>query len=437
MNQTIRIEKIIQGGQGLGRLNNGIVVLCPHVLPGEKIVVKEVKQHRGYINAELVDIIEPSENRITPACPFFSLCGGCDFQHIQYQSQLNIKKEIIRESLERSKTTMDLSALHTVLPSPKSYQYRFRIRLKLSPDGNLGFYETRSNRLVKIEKCLVATKRINIALQELKTSKIVTKLAPYFSEIELLQSPADDIVHAVFRSADINIPPVLDQLIKLDCSIQHVDHFSVLKDHTCMPVSKSSGPLLLKQDFSDKICGRPYSLTWSPDCFYQVNAEQNSMLVKHVLDSIGLGEGKRMLDLYCGMGNFSIPIAMHGADMLTGIELNKKSLAWARNNAIKNNLKNSSFFQGDVIHQLNRLIRNKARYDLIVLDPPRQGFGRKVKLLAKLKPDRILYISCDPATLMRDLAVLTDNGFAITTLTPVDMFPQTHHIESVALLEKN
>ena len=249
MNQTIRIEKIIQGGQGLGRLESGIVVLCPHVLPGEKVVVKEVKQHRGYINAELIDILEPSENRITPACPYFSECGGCDFQHISYQSQLDIKKEIIRESLERSRIALDLSALHTVLPSPKSYHYRFRIRLRLSPEANLGFYEAKSNRLVRIKKCLVATKRINLALQELNTLKRAPELAPYFSEIELLQSPADDIVHAVFRTADNNKPPLHDQLVKLEESMQYIDHFSVLKHHTCMPVSKSSGPLSSQTEF--------------------------------------------------------------------------------------------------------------------------------------------------------------------------------------------
>ena len=436
MNHTIVIEKIIPGGKGLGRLNSGIVVLSPYVLPGEKVVVRESKQHRGYIEAELVDILEPSLHRVIPACPYFTRCGGCDFQHIKYHSQQVIKKEIILESLERSKAVMDLSALQSVIPSPKPYHYRFRIRLKLSRDGRLGFYKTRSNSLVEIDRCLIATDRINTALQELNNSKLLPGIATFFREIELLQSPADDLVHAVVH-AENNRQLPYDQLAELAASFHHVDHLSVYDGHTCVPVPHTSSTPLLKQDFAENICGQPYTLTWSPDCFFQVNAEQNSMLVKHALQVVGQTNGQRVLDLYCGMGNFSIPFGLRRTGKLTGIEINRNSMAWAEINARTYKLQNCRFIQGDVIKQLSRLIHDNARYDILVLDPPRQGVGRKMPLLADLKPDRILYVSCDPATLMRDMAVLTDKDYTITTLIPVDMFPQTHHIESVALLEKN
>ncbi len=193
-------------------------------------------------------------------------------------------------------------------------------------------------------------------------------------------------------------------------------------------------PVLLQQQFSTG--SQRYTLSWDSRSFFQVNPEQNRQLVQLVMEHAGAVSGKTILDLFCGMGNFSVPLALAGAEV-TGIELNKSAINAARTNAATAAIKNSSFITADVGRHLQQLVNKKVRFDIVVLDPPRQGLGRSTQLLPQLQPERILYISCDPATLSRDLQTLIRQGYRLKSVTPVDMFPQTHHIECLAVLEKN
>ena len=430
----VRIEKIITGGQGLARREDGMVVLTRFVLPGETVEVREARRRQGYVEADLVRVLEPAPERAIPLCPFYTSCGGCDFQHISDPAQLRIKEEMFREALLRAGLRIDPEVLHPVLPSPQAYHYRSRIRLKVDPDGLLGFYRFRSNRIVPVDRCAVATESLNTALRELQVSPLPKPLAAVVREIDLLHSPADDCIHALFLP---DSGKRLDQRLLAGYAAKLTGvQAAWLRTGTGLNRLTGDGPDLLRQEFRPDVCGRTFSLCWPPGCFSQVNAGQNAQMLSQVLHLSGGIAGRRVLDLFCGSGNFSVPLALAGAQVL-GVEVSRDSVIWARNNAAAAGCADARFVAADVATALGTPDIRDAGYALIVLDPPRQGLGKASAQLAELAAGRIIYISCDPATLVRDLSRLSAQGYQLRQLTPMDMFPQTHHIEAVALLEKN
>jgi 23S rRNA (uracil1939-C5)-methyltransferase len=431
----VRIDKIITGGQGLARREDGMVVLTRFVLPGETVEVREAKQHRGYAEADLVRVLTPSPERVTPACPYYGVCGGCDFQHSSGPAQLRIKEEICREAFLRAGILLEPEVLRPVLSSPQAYHYRYRIRLKVDPNGQPGFFSFRSNRFVRIGQCPVATELLNVALRGLQASPLPKSLPAVIREIDLLHSPADNRIHALLLpDPGKNIDR--RQLAAYAGSLAGIQAVWLKTRDGIVHLAGDSGPELLRQDFTPEICGRAFSLRWPPGCFSQVNAAQNIQLLSLVLRLAGSIAGRRVLDLFCGMGNFSVPLAIAGAKV-TGVELSRESVASAGKNSVAAGCGAAEFLTGDAATVLGATSIRDADFALIILDPPRQGMGKASTQLADLNVGRIIYISCDPATLVRDLARICAQGYRLRHIAPVDMFPQTHHIETVALLEKN
>ncbi|MHB8811055.1 MAG: class I SAM-dependent RNA methyltransferase [Desulfobulbaceae bacterium] len=429
------IEKIITGGQGLARREDGMVVLTRFVLPGETVEVRETRQHRGYVEADLVRVLESAPGRVAPACPYYGVCGGCDLQHISGPVQLRTKEDICREAFLRAGILLEPEMLRPILSSPQAYHYRCRIRLKVDPNGQPGFSRFRSNRVVRIDQCPVATELLNAALRGLQACPLPKSLAAVIREIDLLHSPADNRIHALLLpdpGKHVDQRRLAAHAVRLT-GIQAV--WLKTREGT-VRLAGDSGPDLLRQDFDPGVCGSSFSLRWPPGCFSQVNAAQNVRLLSLVQQLAGPLAGRRVLDLFCGMGNFSVPLALAGAKV-TGVELSRESVAWAENNTVAAGCAAAAFLTGDVETTLGTSDIRNAGFELIVLDPPRQGLGKAGTRLAELNVGRIIYISCDPATLVRDLARICGRGYRLRHVTPVDMFPQTHHIETVALLEKN
>jgi 23S rRNA (uracil1939-C5)-methyltransferase len=436
MKQTINIEKIIAGGKGLARLTSGQVVMVDGVLANETVVIRETGRHASYIEGEIVEILSPSPSRIKPQCPLYGECGGCDLQHGDYQEQLTIKTAIVSEAMARAGITLGQETVEKTVPCQPQWGYRQRLRLKLDNRGNPGFFKKQTNALIAVSSCPIAAKPINTALAELAAGRCLAPLSPFCKEVELLQSPADQRVSLVLllRKKQEIPPPVLQAIA--DCSSIHAcsckagKYFSSLIP---LPETKKKEPEPLSQQVTiDEL--PDCTLSWSAGCFSQVNPAQNQQLIQLVCTLAGNLQGKTILDLYCGMGNFSIPLALCGGTV-TGIEWNRESIRWAEINAESAGI-TASFFAADVTDSLRQLVKDRQHVDLIVLDPPRKGIGAAAALLPALEPEKIIYISCDPATLARDLAILCRKGYALIKLMPVDMFPQTHHIESVVLLEK-
>ena len=428
LEHTIEIQKIITGGSGLGRLAGGMVVMTPFVLPGEQVTVTETQRFSGHIQAKTLDIVQPSPKRRAPFCPLYTICGGCALQHTPYLNQLAIKKEILVETLSRGHVVPE-EDIPTPLPSPDAEGYRYKIRLHIAQNGKTGFHKMQSHQLVEIKHCPLAAPALNTTLLNLHNSGLLEELAPFCRQVELACSPADDTVVATVYLSSARQPPKVVQQKILDRAGLRGIAFKSRKKTTFLPK-----PVLLQQQFSAD--SQSYTLSWDSRCFFQVNPEQNRQLVDLVMKHAGTVSGKTILDLFCGMGNFSIPLACAGAEV-TGIELNKFAIHAARANADNAAIENSNFTAADVGRHLQHLVHKKIRFDIVVLDPPRQGIGRATQLLPQLQPEKILYISCDPATLSRDLQTLIREGYGLKSVTPVDMFPHTHHIECLAVLEKN
>jgi 23S rRNA (uracil1939-C5)-methyltransferase len=432
MEHTLLIKKVIAGGKGLAALADGMVVMVPGGLPGETVVAHETKSHRGFKEARLVRIVEASPERVTPPCPYYALCGGCDLQHVAYPTQLAIKQQILHESLHRARLDLPADQPVPTLPSPQRFGYRSRLRLHLDQTGRLGFHQSASNTVVPIRHCLLAVAPINRVIGALVDEGWPERLADRIAAVELIHSPADDRVLLVLQ------PRPGDQ-VALTAGLP--DQMHALADVVILQGEQPGNDpnhapaATLFQDFI--LRGHTYRLTWDHRCFFQVNTQQNPRMIELALDLLPLrSPAVTVLDLFCGMGNFSVPLGLNGATV-TGVEHNRRSIHWAGHNCRTNGLATARFMAQDVERQLHAFVAGKVRFDCILLDPPRQGLGKAAALLPLLAPKRILSISCDPATLARDLALISKDGYRLTRITPIDMFPQTHHIESVALLERN
>lgn len=430
MEHSIEIEKIIYGGEGLGRLDNGMVAMVPHVLPGEKVRIQEINRRKNHIRAEIVALDSASAHRIPPPCFCYQTCGGCNLQHVDYHEQLIIKQGFVRESLQRSKLDIAAAEILPTVASPDALHYRHKIRLHLDTEGNPGFHRNDSNEVIPVEQCLLATKGINDSLPHIRAYCSSGEAAGNWEVVEVLESPASGEIIAVFypgKSKSTHTQP--HEPGELGNGIH-----SLIRDKAAFHGQDAvNGTPLLRQSFVTE--KQSYELCWDSHCFFQTNVQQNRQLVEMVCQAVGEAQPGGLLDLYCGMGNFSVPLALLGWKV-TGIEHNQRSIYWAKHNAAAAGLADLTFSASPVAVGLKGL-RDKKPHT-IVLDPPRLGLDNKSReQLPLLRARKIIYVSCDPATLARDLAHLCATGYHIKSVTPVDLFPQTHHIESLTILEKN
>ena len=439
---TVLIEKLVPGGLGLGRLTGGMVVLVGYVLPGERVVVREVVRKKDFISARLEEILTPSPDRTNPPCSLYGRCGGCDLQHATYNAQVLLKKETLTESLQRAAGDIFSDpeiAIHSALASPKEFGYRQRIRLQVDKEGQYGFFRTGSHVLEPVSQCLLARDTLNTVLGQLHSSDPFTGLIKQCTAFELLFNPgsSETVMLLHFRRKprprDSSMATdIVKDITGLSAILMQVEGYGLYD-----PLSQSlvSKPPHLSQTISIGKLQTEITLTWEAGGFCQVNLAQNKKLINLVMDMITAGPHNRILDLYCGYGNFSLPVAQI-AGKVVGIDSQNAAIRSAKRNAILNEAHNCYFEKNLVEAGVNGLLDADETFDTVILDPPSQGAAAIVSMLPGLGAEQIIYISCNPATLARDLAILCPKGYTLSCLIPLDMFPQTHHMESVALLTR-
>ena len=376
------IEAVAFGGSGVGRVG-GMVIFVPFTAAGDTVEAKIVEAKRNYCIGEIREILTPSSDRIEPVCPHFSICGGCQYQHISYEVQLKIKEKQVAESFERIGKIAS-PPVRAVIPSPQAFSYRGKADFHCIPgvDGQLtlGFMDTGGGRLVDIQRCDIADESINMEYSRLR---------------EMLASG--------------EIP-------------SHRRRY-ILWSETAYPPEKY---------ITRRAGGKELRITNSG--FFQGNLYLVDTLTQRVVEMCNLKEPDTVLDCYCGCGLFSLSIAPH-VRKVTGMEIDGSAVECATYNAGKYGITNTDFYKGNVKNILGGLIREGVRANIILVDPPRTGCSRKtLSGLAGLNPERIIYISCNPATQARDIRSLIDMGFHLEELQPIDMFPQTKHIEVIASL---
>jgi 23S rRNA (uracil1939-C5)-methyltransferase len=442
---TVTITKVVTGGHGLAKLADGLVLMVPFVLPGEVVVVDVQKQRKNFAEAILLEVLKPSPQRVEPACHYFRDCGGCHLQHGDYPSQLAIKEGILHDLLSRNRqwSTAEIgSSYQSILASPVPFHYRQRIRLQADSNGRLGFFERRSHAVVDIVSCPLAADPLNQVLSELRGLAAFRKFMGQAVALELLLSPLSGQVEMIVHLGRKPRPADQQAATSLADQVDLVQAVWLAGEGFAMsgPYGAGAGGGSKSEGIAfalpDDLGGRELILRFEAGGFCQVNHQQNERLVRQLLAWGEVGHGDAVLDLFCGMGNFSLPLAL-AARQVVGTDLQRSSIRGAQSNALANRLENCLFLRADALAAVRDFKRAQERFDIILLDPPRQGCRDIIPLLADLGAKKIIYISCDPATLVRDLMQLHGLGFGLRKIRAVDMFPQTCHVETIALLSQD
>ncbi len=425
---TLDIEKMVYGGAGLGRIG-GKVVFVPFTAPGDRVEAEVRREKKDFIEATLRKIITPSSLRAEPFCPLFGRCGGCQYQHIPYADQIRFKEDIIREFLNRGIKEKNLEWF-PMIPSPHERGYRIRAQFKVAlfeGKEGIGFYAPESHRVVPLENCPLLHPLAGELLGAAQRWRNQERGRYRMKGIDIQVSPHEGKGIIALKVEGDCPPEAVERLRKESPFIKGIvlegDSSGTWGDVSlCYQALPTAGevPLAIRADYNS---------------FTQVNPCQNENLIQTLMEWTALTGREGVLDLYCGSGNLSLPLARR-ALRLWGIDLEGKAIARARENAERNGLSNAAFWAATAKDGVKRILKEAGSVDVVVLDPPRAGAGNIIAGLVSLRPGKVIYVSCEPPTLMRDLAQLESLGYQLRRIQLLDMFPQTSHIEIISELRK-
>ncbi|RJQ43958.1 MAG: class I SAM-dependent RNA methyltransferase [Nitrospiraceae bacterium] len=403
----IKIDRPAYGSISIGRHEGKIVMIKGAVLPGEIAEVIIESERKDYLTARVREVIEPSQHRILPACKYYGICGGCHLQHIPYEKQVSMKEEILQDCLRRiAKSDIQLSSS---LIGDRHWNYRVRGQFKVSSHG-MGFYRENSREVVDIDICPLMTDEVN---------KIFSCVRAQMNDPRIRE------IHITNRDG-------FTAMIKLSSSINTsainalVSRFREMGfTGICIETPDKSVTCYGKEYVTFSIDNVKYTV--SPRTFLQSHWTLNAKVIKFMREHLGPVKGKKMLDMFSGAGNFSLPLSMEAE--VTAVEENPYAIEDGIRNLQFNNIRNCRF-----INSSAEDFQIKEKYDIIILDPPRAGLtNRAMSSVLTARPERIVYISCNPATFSRDMKKLLKE-YACESVHMIDFFPQTYHIESIAFL---
>ena len=380
----IKIDSVAFGGEGVGRIDN-FVAFIPFSAPGDELEIEITQLKKKFVRGRILKIIKESPLRVKPLCRYYEKCGGCCYQHLNYEYQLKVKKKQVQDAFWKIGKMADAHVLD-VIASPKIYNYRGKAQYhaeNISKGWAIGFLDVSGGKIVDIERCEIMEETINeemVALREDKRSKYNKKDLTIWSECFSREANEKESIIRVVKGKKFLVPR---------------------------------------------------------DGFFQANLYLTDKLVDEICRLAASDKLDALIDAYCGSGLFSVFLSSF-AENIIGIEINEKSVKYARINAANAGAGNAKFISGDIEKVLQkRFLPSGCKADLIVLDPPRTGCEKTVlKAIVDLRPRKVIYISCNPATQARDVKFLKDYDYDLRCLLPLDMFPQTEHIEVVGLLER-
>ncbi|PYS69485.1 MAG: hypothetical protein DMF69_16895 [Acidobacteria bacterium] len=379
----VTIERILPGGVGLGHLE-GKTAFVSLAAAGDRVRIRVDREKGNLLYASIVEIIESSPDRIEPPCPYFGRCGGCDFQQLNYAAQLKAKADIIRDCLHRI-AGLDFPDI-TIVPSPSEWQYRARATWQLdSSEQTFGYYERSSRNVCDVAQCAVLVPSLQSTLEQVRNTA-PEDLPGHLKHLD-----------AVVGDNGVSLAPAFDSF--------HTSELTLRVKHE--------------------------NYTYNAEAFFQVNQQLLDQIVDFALLDVA---GDTAVDLYCGVGLFTLPLARRFKSVI-GVEANPVATRFARRNLQQAQLSNAQIVTATVTDWVRSNKNRPDTVDFVLLDPPRAGAESAViKGILDARPSRISYVSCDPATLARDLKKLVAGGFRVESLRGFDMFPQTHHVETIVHL---
>lgn len=413
-----RIESLAHGPHGVARID-GKVHFVRGAAPGDEVEVEVEEDHRSFAYARVTRVLAPSPVRRVPPCPYLPRCGGCPWQHVTYAAQAAAKEDSVRDLLARV-GGVEPSVVRPIVPAASEYHYRRRLSLRVA-EREVGFLAAASHDLVPIEHCLLGSERLDDAVALAR--EFVQALGTRINRVEVVATGDDDRVAIVAQadgemvSADAEVGEgLLRRVPRIAALVLRGRGFRRVwgDDRVRVPLVDGDEMWLRAGDFS------------------QVSDHGNAEIIRLVLEHAAVAKHQRVADLYAGAGNLSLPLARRAGTVLA-VERTPTSVEAARENARRLGITNLELATGPTETVLRGWTRRGLRVDTVVLDPPRSGAAEATSSLLALAPSRIVYVSCNPATLARDLKTLA-RGYRIELVQPIDIFPQTYHVEAVALL---
>ncbi|MCH2192003.1 MAG: 23S rRNA (uracil(1939)-C(5))-methyltransferase RlmD [Gammaproteobacteria bacterium] len=434
--QEINIDSIAHDGRGVGRDDDGKVVFVDYALPSERVEFVPVMHRKSYLFGTTIEVLKPSEYRVEPKCDVFGQCGGCVLQHLDAEKQIEYKQQQLHENFKKIGDVEPDEWFEPMTSKHWGYRRRARLGAKYVPKKGgmiVGFRERNSSFIQPTQQCEVLYPEVSALLTDLRVTLEKTSCNDQIPQVEI--SVADNATVMIVRHLQTFIQSDLDVLVEFAKrnSVQVFLQPGNLKSvHPLYP--EKPEPLFYEfKEFDIKV-------EFLPTDFIQVNGDINDRLVSRAIDLLDLREDDTVLDLFCGVGNFTLPLARM-AKAVVGVEGDQALVSRANHNKELNDLENVDFFFGDLFKEDmtpeshgNWLAKS---FDKVLLDPPRSGAAEMVRRMDQINPSKIVYVSCGPATLARDAGVLVkEHGYHMTHAGVIDMFPHTAHVESIAVFEK-
>lgn len=446
-NKDYRVEIIGLGheGEGVGRVDN-FTVFVKEALPGETVEAKIIKVSKNYAVGKLLKIIKPSADRVEPKCAIYKRCGGCQLMHTSYRSQLDFKRNMVFEAVKRI-GKIENAKVHPTIGMDNPYRYRNKVQLPVGKSGNqvsIGFYAPRSHDIIDMETCHIQDENSDIIVKLIR-SWIEKNTIEIYDEKTGRGIIRHIMVRRGYKTGEVMVVivtnerklPQKEELINILTSnvegirgiIQNIN-------------SKKSNVILGDENIT--LWGEPYITDYigkfkfniSPLSFFQVNPIQTEVLYSKALEYANLTGRETVFDAYCGTGTISLFMAQK-AKKVYGVEIVPQAVSNAIENAKENGIDNAEFIVGESERVIPDMIKKGIKADVVVVDPPRKGCDKALlESIAEMGPERVVYVSCDPGTLARDLGIMKELGYETVEIQPVDMFPQTAHVETVVLMSR-
>ena len=437
---TAVIDGYSSEGLGIARVN-GAVVFVPHAVRGEEIDLRITKVMKTSCAGEIVKIHNPSPERMEPECPYAGKCGGCAYRHLTYPEELWAKRQRVQDALTRI-GGLDLT-VEEILGAKNPEHYRNKSQYPVGADGSIGFFQARTHKVVPIRRCLIQTEAADRTAQAVGEWMRRYKISAYDETTG--KGLVRHVCVRVNRKGE-SLCCVVVNGNKVPREPELAAYVTAAVPHTVGVLLNSNtrrGNVVLGDKYRtlfgrnylmDTLCGLEFKL--SMPSFYQVNRDQAEVLYGKALKFAGLTGNETVLDLYCGIGTITLCLAK-AAKRVIGAEIVPPAIRDAKENALRNHIENAEFFCGDAADIAAKLESDGLRPDVVTVDPPRKGLAPEViASVAAMGPEKVVYVSCDPATLGRDVKIFREFGYEAKRAAAVDMFPGTAHVETVVLLSK-
>ncbi len=435
---TVKIEALSSEGSGIARVK-GYTLFVPQTVTGDAVKVLVLKTKSSYGYAKVLEVIEPSTERVVPPCEHFAKCGGCQLMALNYDAQLEFKRQTVKDALLR---IGGIDAQVDIIGMDKPERYRNKMVFPIDKNGDWGFYRERSHDVIALSDCLLGSK-INKEIMNTISGFIKKYNISVYDEIShkgimrrvFIRNSKNEIMVVVSANAD-KIPheaELIEALTTLSKEITGII-LNVNKKRTNLVLGDRNITLWGKDTLSNTLCGLSYEI--SPHSFFQVNSVQTEKLYDTAINFADISSCDTVMDIYCGIGTISLTAAKK-AKAVIGVEIVPQAIWNAKENAKRNCIDNVEFYCSAAEDIVPELIKSGNLPDVVILDPPRKGSDEKtLSAIVSAKPERVVYVSCNPATLARDAKFLTENGYNLQKAAAVDMFPHTTHIETVVLLSQ-